>query len=179
MAGKGIHFEVKSKGVGLENLLLRVRKEVKDSYVKVGVFGAAKHQGASDKFVVGMVELAAIHEFGAPRAHIPARSFLWSNLYANSKAYKALVGELLSKVYEGRLTVERALNVLGMRVANDAKGRISRGEIKQDLAPSTLERKLAKGRPGSSGSPKALIETGRLKESITWQVFAGGKEAPK
>ena len=183
MAG-GVKFTVERKGPGLIATLERIRKAVKDSSVKVGVFGAAKQQNGKDdgKWSIGVVELAVIHEYGAPNAHVPARSFLGSTIGIYRRHYAQLAAELLGKVYEGKLSVERALNLLGMQVANDVKRRIEQGLIKQDLAPSTIAAKLRKGAWNANGlsagaAPRALIDTGRLKESITWEVEVNGHEA--
>jgi hypothetical protein len=184
--GRGVRFSVQRSGPGLVATLERIRKAVKDSSVKVGVFGTAKHQnGENDgKWAIGVVELAVIHEYGAPNAHIPARSFIGSTIGIYRRHYAQLAAEMLGRVYEGKLTVERALNLLGSQVANDIKRRIEQGLIKQDLAPSTLAAKLRKGlhnrrskAAAAGASPKALIDTGLLKNSITYEVEGNGHEA--
>jgi phage gpG-like protein len=168
-----VKFEMTQTGSML-SAILRLKKDLASRAVRVGVMGKGDRErgGVSEdgktpnERPIGNVELAVIHEYGAPKANVPARSFLYSTLHVNRKAYAALIGQLINGTIQRRFPVEQALNMLGMRVANDAKNRIADGDIKQDLAPSTLARKQAKG----AGDVKALIDTGQLKNSITWVV---------
>lgn len=173
-------WEMKQTGSMLA-AILRLKKEMASRAVRVGVMGKADRErggiaedGESENTrPIGNVELAVIHEYGAPMARIPARSFLYSTLHANRKEYAALIEKLIKAVIERKMTVDKGLNLLGMRVANDAKNRIASGAIKQDLAPSTI---AAKVRKHGSGAIKALIDSGQLKNSITWVVESkGGK----
>ncbi|HXW52497.1 MAG TPA: hypothetical protein VEL47_00200 [Myxococcota bacterium] len=64
------------------------------------------------------------------------------------------------KILDGTLNVRRALTQLGEVVSKDIVQTINRG-IAPELKPATVRRK---------GSSKALIDTGRLKGSITHEV---------
>lgn len=154
---------------------VRVTKELeKDPNVRVGVLADAGAEKREDGFT--NVEIAAVHEFGTDDGRVPERSFIRSSFERNGEKYKEHIKALVSKVVEGKVDLVKALNVLGLGAATDVKRGISEGLIKQDLAESTLARKEAKTRPGSTGVPKALIDTGRLLGSITWAVFFGDDE---
>ena len=65
-----------------------------------------------------------------------------------------------AKALKGTLTEEQALNQVGAAVAGMVQAKIA-SNIPPALAPETIERK---------GSSVALIDTGQLRSSITWQV---------
>jgi hypothetical protein len=149
---------------------LRNRK----AYVKAGVLGGDK--AARPGEALTNVELALIHEYGAPSRHIPERSFIRSTFDAHREEYFALLRQLLQAVYANKLTVERALGLLGARMSADIKKRVTTGaEVPPPNAPSTLARKLAKTRKGSTGSVRTLIDTGRLIGSVAWAVVLPGR----
>jgi hypothetical protein len=144
------------------------------SYVKVGVLGGAKNERTpantvrqSDNTVhtgrdFTNVELAVIHEYGAPAAGIPERSFLRSTFFGGRPTYIAMLRVLLKKVYEQKMELKRALGLVGSKIAGDVKRRITQGAgIPPPLKSATIARK---------GSSRPLVDTGQLKNSITWEV---------
>jgi phage gpG-like protein len=104
------------------------------------------------------VVIAATHEFGA--GNIPERSFLRVPLRANQDAYAAIFKRGLPQVISGQLTAGQIMEQVGARAAADSQEAISAG-IAPPNAPSTIARK---------GSSKPLIDTGRLRQSITYEV---------
>jgi hypothetical protein len=130
----------------------------------VGVVGEkASHLTADGKLTMG--ELAAIHEYGAPAAGIPQRSFIRFTLH--NKA-----GEILSHQFagsgdllEGKVTMDQALNKLGKLVAEEIKNSITGRQIKQDLKPATIARK---------GHDTALIDSGQLLDAIGYEITRKG-----
>ena len=68
----------------------------------------------------------------------------------------------------GKIEVEGALGMLGAWSVAAIQKSIASRLIKQDLAPSTLARKAAKG----NKNPTALVETGQLKGAITWAILS-------
>lgn len=158
-------------------------KGVKDASVKlfgsgkasvtVGVFGskgAEPHKGESTKPLT-MVEIAAIHEFGAGK--IPQRSFIRSYFDANmpklqAQMLKIMEGLIAKAVKTGQPITEgdrrKALNLIGVYVVGEIQRRIAAGEIVPPLAQSTIDRK---------GSSKPLIDKGQLRSSISHKVELG------
>jgi hypothetical protein len=116
-------------------------------------------------------QIAAYHEFGAPARHIPERSFIRSTFDVNRAKYVDTLRKLVKGIYEQKITVERALGIMGAMFSTDIKKRITTtNEIQPPNAPATLARKLAKTRAGSKGEPRVLVDTGQLVNSITWSV---------
>lgn len=108
------------------------------AYVKVGVLGEAEDRDGG----VSAVELATIHEYGAPAAGIPERSFLRRTFDRKKDEWWGLIRQLCSLVYGGQLTISRALGLLGARASADVKATITQGpEIPPPPKPETLKRK--------------------------------------
>jgi phage gpG-like protein len=123
--------------------------------VKVGIQGAKaveRREGG-----ITMAELGAVHEFGNDR--IPQRPFL--RPIVNEKKHAKAITKTYKKIktLEGS-TIDQALGAAGEKAVNIAQRRIAQG-IDPANAPSTIARK---------GSSKPLIDTGRLRQSITWRL---------
>ena len=112
------------------------------------------------------VQLAAIHEFGAPRAGVPERSFIRATIDANRSTYRAeVIPRLIKAVVEARSSIHRAFNLLGLKVVADIKNRIVTGAgVPPPLKPATIAAK---------GSDRPLVDTGRLLGAITHEVTVG------
>lgn len=107
------------------------------------------------------VGLGVIHEFGAPNAGIPVRSWLRAAFDFNEARWLVQAAIVADKVY--KTTPERpgrALGIMGEVVVADIKKRMAQG-IPPPLKQATIDRK---------GSSKPLIDTGILRDSITWTV---------
>lgn len=116
-----------------------------------------------------LIEIAATHEFGSADGHIPERSFIRSTLYVRSQAALAQKIEAAAKlVIDGKLEPKKALELLGTFAASEIKNTITFNEADgygeypyPPLADSTIKAK---------GSSVPLIDTGQLKNSITYVV---------
>lgn len=169
-------------------------------HAKAGILGAQateEHQGREEgegKKPTN-VELAAIHEFGVP-GKIPARPFIQGTFELHRRVYQGqlriLAGDWFSRA-TGRagMPLERALGLMGLRMASDMKLRVTSGAgIPPPNAPSTIKRKLAKGEwkgrsPGEEAAntaagrgPRPLVDTGRLVGSISHAVATGKDDTP-
>lgn len=110
--------------------------------------------------------LGYIHEFGAPRANIPARPFLFPGV----EDARPEVLERFAKATEAALQgkdgeVERQLHTAGLIAQNKVRARINEG-IAPELSESTIKARQARGRTGT----KPLIDTGQLRNSITYVI---------
>ncbi|ETD72967.1 hypothetical protein V757_01085 [Pelistega indica] len=103
-----------------------------------------------------MSDLAAVHEFGSEDGHIPERSFLRTSVVKNKAKYFRFFGDRLITGNDP----EKALNELAELAKGDVQENIVNGDFKA-LAPETIKRK---------GSTKPLIDTGKLRQSITGVV---------
>ncbi len=167
-------FSVKSVDKGWAKIVKMARQiKQRKNYAKAGVLGndgAVEVKGkpptpGRSGEGVSNIELAAIHEFGAPGAGIPERSFIRSSFEAHRPEYIALLAKLLPKVIENKMQLNQALGLVGARMAADMKNGITTGAgIPPPLEDATVAAK---------GSSRPLVDTGQLVNSITWAVAKG------
>lgn len=117
-------------------------------------------EGVSHSDGINMGALAAIHEFGAPSRGIPERPFLQPSMDKNLDKYKALMAREAKGVVLKRSTLHQALAKVGMLAAADVQAYMVSGAFKP-LAASTIKAK---------GSSKPLIDSGQLRQAITYKV---------
>lgn len=128
--------------------------------ITVGVHSDdANHtHGTGEGMTIG--DLATIHEFGAPAAGIPARSFI-RGWFAERQAFiqETLVSRMRAAT-AGKITAQQALDQMALAFEGDVKRRI-KSNIPPPLAPATIARK---------GSSVALIDTSQLVNAIRAKV---------
>ena len=148
MAAKQTFAEVRSRAKAMANLRLRV-----------GVFGGTEDDGTP------LAEVAAIHEFGAPRAGIPQRSFQRSTMRRKRDEITRVLATQVSAVALGKKSPAAALGTVGKYIAGEIQltidSRQTEGPEDQALKPATVKRK---------GSDHPLIENGRLRDAISHVV---------
>lgn len=152
-------MSVSDKDKGYKKLLAKVMGP-KPS-VKVGIFGAKgseQHEGSA----LSVLEIATFHEFGLG---VPERSFLRAWCDENGPAAEAFLAKQCEKALAGELTWEQVLERLGLYCVAGIQTKIS-NNIPPPLADETIKRK---------GSSVALIDTGQLRSSITYEVTKGGE----
>lgn len=212
---------------GYRRIVAELKKAHGDAYVKLGVMGSEAGEVHGDEGGhITTAQLAAVHEFGAPSVGIPERSFIRRTFDHKRTEWYSLMQALVGLIYAGKMTMGRALGLLGAKAAADIKNTITQGpEIPPPPKPATLKRKLeltrrlkefaanqvvakydareaarvrrragpityeqhfaseqrkfaAAGKAAARvhrqrGSPRNLVDTGRLVNSITWQVVLG------
>jgi hypothetical protein len=155
-----------------------------DAYVKSGILGEAaakvetEHQTESGTPMTN-VQLAVIHEFGAPSVGIPARSFIRAPFEAKRNDYLGDLRKLVRGVYENRVNLRKVLSIMGLKMEWDQKNAVLKGEgIPPPLAPSTIKAKERKGRWNKAASepPRPLVDSGRMVGAVSHAVvgFGGG-----
>ena len=125
--------------------------------ITVGVHDdAGIHKDSS----MSVADIAMIHEFGAPAANIPARSFLgaWFDQHG-VELFKKTAPDLVAYI-AGKMPKLQVLARVGSRAVAGIQARMARG-IAPPLKQATIDRK---------GSSVPLIDTGQLRTSITWTV---------
>jgi hypothetical protein len=134
------------------------------SHVKVGVL-LSKGGSATTPEGISMVELAGIHEFGAPNAGIPERSFIRSTFARGglgSAGFRALSEKLSKAIVTGKISVAQAYEMFGSWGAGQVKATITEGPgVPPPLKPATIKRKK---------SDRPLVDTGSMKNSISYEV---------
>ncbi|MHB8735968.1 MAG: hypothetical protein ACYC6M_11775 [Terriglobales bacterium] len=136
-----------------------------DAAVLVGILGDTAKNQRSVKTARGKgealtnVQVGAVHEFGAPSRHIPQRSFLRATVDASHEPCERMLRRAAGEVIDGH-TVTQAMERVGLQVQGLVQRRIAQG-IPPPNDPKTIKRK---------GSSKPLIDTGQLRQSITFRV---------
>lgn len=120
---------------------------LRSTRLDVGIIG--KRSGAE------VVQYAATNEFGTSR--IPERSFLRSTVREKRDVYVRLLREAANAILGGA-EPSVVMGRIGLRVVRDVRIKITRIRLPPN-APSTIRRK---------GSSNPLIDTGRMRQSITY-----------
>lgn len=128
-----------------------------NSAVDVGVFGGRSKKSQD------LVTIAAANEYGTTDGHIPARPFIRGTL--SDEKTKAELDVIRAKIAKGiaigRITKNQGLDLLGSWLAAAVqKYMVRRPTPFVKNAPSTIAKK---------GSNRPLIDTGHLRQSITWR----------
>lgn len=123
--------------------------------VKVGVPGTATE---ADGTKIAMI--AAVHEFGRPDLGIPERPFLRGSILASRQKYIKMAKRGAKKVAEGVMDSGTVYRLIGAEAVGNVQEYIRNADF-VPLKPATIKRK---------GSSKPLIDTGQLRQSITYVV---------
>ena len=137
---------------GLQKLIKHI-DSLKKQDVYVGVT-------ASSNGMRGNALIAMVMEYGSPVNKIPARSFLVSTIVENGDKYAKIIAETIPQAIKNGMSKEDAYARLGTMAMNDVKLKIVNGPF-TPLKDATVKRK---------GSSKPLVDTGALRQSITWEV---------
>lgn len=149
----------KIKGDDAHKKLIARVKELKRSFVTVGVHDGAGEYAGRD---VSVIQVALWNEFGTET--IPSRPFIRSVVYGKENLINQWRVELLGKVIDGSMTTAKALEAIGFRIRELIKRQIN-SNMPPPNAPSTARRKRAKGVP-----VRTLVETTLLLRSIEYRV---------
>jgi len=136
--------------------------------VLVGIPSAAagRKEGA-----ITNASLGYIHENGSPANNIPARPFLVPGAASISAQASARFEATARAALSGKDdAVEKGLNEVGLIGQNAVRARINSGEF----APLSEQTLAARRRRGRSGT-KPLIDSGQLRNSITYSIRPKGR----
>ena len=152
--------ETKVKDLGIGKIFEELAKLEKDPFVKVG-FPADLPKSKKKRGKFTNIDIAFVQEFGSPDQGIPERSHIRAAFDENVKKLTKLSDELIGKIYDGVITVEKALGLIGeKKTANIQK------KIRSGIDPPLKSR---------SGTP--LLDTGQYVGSVGHKVFMkGGKK---
>lgn len=148
---------------GLLNRIASVARSA-TSKIEVGYFGNAMHKPSitdgSDgqkESSISIKDLAAIHELGLG---VPKRAFVGPALKKNRLKYIKYIGKQLTPIVRRRQTMNAAWQTVGMMAVADVQEYMITAKF-TPLAASTIARK---------GSSKPLIDTGQMRQAITYRV---------
>lgn len=149
--------------------LRAIVKGVQNVALRVGIVGSAAtkpHAGGD----LTNAEVGAIHEFGAPAAGIPERSFVRSTFRVRRAELAQVQAAAAKAIISKRMHVRQALGIVGAWAAGAVKEQILvyGPFLFQPLAPATILAKIRKGAPNPTAP---LVETGELAKSVSFVVI--------
>ena len=124
--------------------------------------GFQQGQAASDDGV-DMVDIAAFNEVGTSSA--PSRPFMRKSVDDNEEKIIAFCQAQLAKLCDGTTTAEQILREIAVFQKGLIQETIAEGEFEPN-APSTIRKKK---------SDKPLIDTGRMRQSVTTIIDRKGR----
>ena len=124
--------------------------------ITVGVHAddAGNTHAGGEGLTVG--DIGSIHEFGAPAANIPQRSFVRAWFDERQDFIASTLRTQFQAVIAGKRPIEQATERVALAFEGDVKQRIL-SNIPPPLKPATIKRK---------GSSLALVDTGQLRAAI-------------
>ena len=127
--------------------------------VEVGYFGKMYKPPITRRSArpIALKDLAAIHEFGLG---VPKRAFIEPALKENRRKYLMYAGSQITPIIRRKQTIDKAWRGLGVIAVADIQKYMLTASF-TPLAPATIKRK---------GSSKPLIDTGQMRQSITFRV---------
>lgn len=160
--------DVQFKDLGIGKLLKDL-KELNESQMTIGFqgpSGAATHTDAG----VPVATLAQWMEFGTPgsddrqydrpRARIPSRPLVRTTFALHAQAMKGLLKRAFSDLIDGRASLNAARQSAGAAAAKLMRDTLDRA--------STWAEPLAERTVDAKGHSQPLVESGQLRDAISW-----------
>jgi len=143
----------------LKDQIANINK-LKSMKVKVGVIGNGAGAGIYDDDQT-VLDIAIKHEYGDDKT--PRRSFLRAPFSIKKKEMGDFITKQLNKVTEKGFPAETAVDLIGVKAQSIVQDAFTNGGYGQwqALSPRTVD---------SKGSSQILVDTGTLRNSITYQV---------
>lgn len=126
----------------------------------------SRNKREADGSPLGNAAIGYIQETGSPANNLPARPFLVPGVEAALKPATAKLKAGATKALDGQADAgEKSMHAAGMIAQNSVRATINAG-VSPPLAPSTLAGRRRRGRTGTV----PLIDTGQLRNSITYVI---------
>jgi phage gpG-like protein len=110
--------------------------------------------------------LAYIHNYGSPAMNIPARPFMEPGIESAKREISEGFQKAGVAALEGKADqMMKSLHALGIKVVSAIRNKIN-SDIPPPLGRATLAARRRRGRTGT----KTLVDTGQLRNSITYVV---------
>lgn len=130
---------------------LRLIDSIERSVIEAGILSNAGGE---------ILLIANVHEFGSNKMNIPERSFLRAGFDKYNRDIADLCDRLISRVINQEMSLDNALNAIGQFAVSKIQEYLTDLDS-PPLKQATIDRK---------GSSKVLIDTGRLRDSITYRI---------
>lgn len=156
MAGKVI-----DKDLGYKEFMRQMKKVADKPFTKIGVLGDDEGEGS-------LLTIASSNEFGATGAgkngnvDIPERSYIRSTVDERKRRIFGKAFQLQADIFTGKMSMSKALAIMGELIKGNIVQKIVTLRSPAN-APSTIRKK---------GSSNPLIDEGRLRQSIDYEVEA-------
>lgn len=152
-----------SGGTKIASRVAEMKRKFRDA--PTVLVGVPKSAGNYDDGV-HTATVAAVQEFGSSDGRIPERSFLRSGIADSEQGIKKLYEKMMPDAISKDLNIDVIQSLVGELVVGNIVQKISEG-IEPANAPSTIKRK---------GSSTPLIDTGHLRQSITYVLAPSGED---
>lgn len=154
------HRKVVDRDRGWKKFRANAHTLTKEPGVTVGVHaaeGSKAEKGRGHAATATVLDVGWWNEFGLG---VPERSFIRAWFDEAKGENLALAQTMLRRILEGSISIDDALNQMGALFAGRIQQRIAQG-IPPPNSPLTIALK---------GSSTPLIESGQLRQSVTWKV---------
>ena len=144
--------------------VLRSIQQLASNEVLIGI--PASTTDRKDGEPINNATIGYIQETGSPANNLPARPFLVPGVESAQKAATDELKKGAGAAMSGdAMGADKALHRAGITASNAVKGKINSG-VPPELAKSTLAARRRRGRTGTT----PLIDTGELRNSITYVI---------
>lgn len=157
---------------GMKRLTRDLAELASNRYVVAGIRGErgaerrrntgepGSRKAVEDGDALTLAEVMTVHEFGSDDGRIPERPTFRPAFDKNRDKYTRELRKGLGRVIDGDSTIDQELGRLGARMAGDIVQEITT-ITEPPLSPVTIAKK---------GSDKPLIDTGRARQSVDFEV---------
>lgn len=149
-------MDVEDKDLGYQKII-RGFQALDGVAVTAGIHADAGRQDGVD-----LVDIAVFNEYGT--RNIPARPFVRLAFDKNEAAWNKTIEAGCTAMANGTADVNRLTSVLGAQMVGDVQEVIGDRSLLAPNAPSTIKQK---------GSDAPLIDSGRLRQSVSYKVKKG------
>lgn len=153
-------MSVTDRDFGYARIIEDLEAMTSEPHVLVGIRQAEGIEVAEGDDL-NLATIAAINEFGTDDGRIPSRPFLRQTVDENRDVYAKEMGKAITDQLDGKRTLVEGLELVGLRAVRDVQKKIRNNDFYRNV-PSTVAAKR--------GSTKPLIDTGRLRQSIDFEV---------
>ena len=147
---------------GNASAIKKVLEELDRKEIKVGFFESAKYTDGTP-----IAYVAAIQEFGY--GPIPPRPFMRPAEQKNAAKWQAGIASGVKAALNGAVTIEHALEQVGMVAAGDVRKAI-KAVTAPPLADSTISARQRRLKGKKPASTKPLVDSGQMIQAVTSAV---------
>lgn len=133
-----------------------LKKQMQNVEIKVGLPKGTPQNDEGKS----LIEIGAQNEFGSPAKGIPERSFIRIPLDDAKEKYFKVAQQQGIDILNGKISVDGAIEKIGVWGQTIIKKSFTNNNWKAN-SKMTVDKK---------GSSKPLIDTGQLRQSITWEI---------